>query len=51
MSVDERRDSIGGVVEAVDEFKSQRDQQHYTQKHERSDCETPLMSLKILNAA
>jgi hypothetical protein len=39
MRVDDRRDRIGGVVEAVDEFEPERDQQREPEERERTDRE------------
>ena len=35
--VDDGRDGVGGVVEAVDEFKAERDQHRHAEQQERQD--------------
>ncbi len=39
MRIDDCRDSIGGVVEAIDELEPQRDQQRQAEQEERAPCQ------------
>ena len=46
MGVDDGRDRVRGVVEAVDEFEAERDQQRDAEQNERHDCRRSAASVR-----
>ena len=46
VGVDDRGDRVGGVVEAVDEFEAERDQQRHAEQNERHNCRRSAASVR-----